>query len=166
MLERKKKILSLLIGSAIGDALGVPYEFRARGTFCCTTMIGNGTHLQPVGTWSDDTSMSLCLAEQIAEGFDLNKLADKFLNWCKSGYMTAHGDTFDIGSATLRAITKYEEVRDVSSLTHAHEISVSACYIYIQFLNYLLQGLPKSVAYNEVLAYLDSDFWKVVFPHN
>ena len=103
-MERKKKILSLLIGSAIGDALGVPYEFRARGTFCCSTMIGNGTHLQPVGTWSDDTSMSLCLAEQIAEGFDLNKLADKFLNWCKSGYMTAHGDTFDIGGATLRAI--------------------------------------------------------------
>lgn len=46
-------------GQAVGDALGVPYEFRARGTFGCTGMVGHGSHSQPPGTWSDDTSMAL-----------------------------------------------------------------------------------------------------------
>jgi ADP-ribosylglycohydrolase len=49
-------------GQAVGDALGVPYEFRARGTFKCTDMVGHGSHNQPAGTWSDDTSMALCIA--------------------------------------------------------------------------------------------------------
>lgn len=35
------------MGLAVGDALGVPYEFRARGTFECTDMIGYGTHGSP-----------------------------------------------------------------------------------------------------------------------
>lgn len=30
-------------GQAVGDALGVPYEFRARGTFECRGMIGDDT---------------------------------------------------------------------------------------------------------------------------
>ena len=72
-MERKKKILSLLIGSAIGDALGVPYEFRARGTFCCTTMIGNGTHLQPVGTWSDDTTTELNLLNVVEQESEITE---------------------------------------------------------------------------------------------
>lgn len=29
---------------AIGDALGVPYEFCARGTFECTGMVDGGAH--------------------------------------------------------------------------------------------------------------------------
>lgn len=37
-------------GAAVGDALGVPYEFCGRGTFECTDMIGYGTHNQPAGT--------------------------------------------------------------------------------------------------------------------
>jgi ADP-ribosylglycohydrolase len=33
-----------MYGQAVGDALGVPYEFRARGTFECTDMVGHGSH--------------------------------------------------------------------------------------------------------------------------
>ena len=52
-------------GQAVGDALGVPYEFRARGTFGCTGMAGHGSHDQPAGTWSDDTSMALATCDSI-----------------------------------------------------------------------------------------------------
>ena len=52
-------------GQAVGDALGVPYEFRARGTFGCTGMTGHGSHDQPAGTWSDDTSMALATCDSI-----------------------------------------------------------------------------------------------------
>ena len=57
-----KKIATLkdaVYGAAVGDALGVPYEFCWRGEFECTGMVGYGCHNQPAGTWSDDTSMLL-----------------------------------------------------------------------------------------------------------
>lgn len=56
---------SAIYGLAIGDALGVPYEFQERGSFLCTDMIGYGTHNQPIGTWSDDTSMTLATCRSI-----------------------------------------------------------------------------------------------------
>ena len=37
------KLKDAIYGFAIGDALGVPYEFKERGTFNCQTMIGHGT---------------------------------------------------------------------------------------------------------------------------
>ena len=51
-----RKLHDAILGLAIGDALGVPFEFKKRGTFLCTDMVGFGTHSQPKGTWSDDTS--------------------------------------------------------------------------------------------------------------
>ena len=57
-------------GLAIGDAVGVPYEFKQRGSFRCAGMIGYGTHHQPAGTWSDDTSMTLATcASNLKRGF-------------------------------------------------------------------------------------------------
>lgn len=48
----------------------------------------------------------------------------------------------------------YKLVREVSSLTHAHEISVMACYIYTRFLLYILNGKDKLAAYN-MIRYID-----------
>jgi len=98
------KITSAIIGGAIGDALGVPYEFKKRDTFKATDMIGGGTHNQPVGTWSDDTSLTLCLMENIVEGGDCDALMRKFSDWHKNGYMTPHGKCFDDGHTTFAAI--------------------------------------------------------------
>ncbi|GGN13880.1 hypothetical protein GCM10010967_57580 [Dyadobacter beijingensis] len=59
-------IKDALLGIAIGDALGVPYEFKPRKEFevkPVDDMDGYGTYNLPPGTWSDDTSLSLCLAE-------------------------------------------------------------------------------------------------------
>ena len=36
---------------------------------------------------------------------------------------------------------------EVSSLTHAHEISKLGCYIYVRFIMYLLDGMSKEEAY-------------------
>jgi ADP-ribosylglycohydrolase len=55
--------LGCLWGSVCGDALGVPVEFIDRAELennPVTDMIGYGTHNQPAGTWSDDTSLMLC----------------------------------------------------------------------------------------------------------
>lgn len=37
------RMRSCIYGLAVGDALGVPYEFRERGTFECTNMVGGAT---------------------------------------------------------------------------------------------------------------------------
>lgn len=107
----KNLIKSILLGVAVGDALGVPVEFKSREfltTHPVTGMMGYGTHTQPPGTWSDDTSLSLCLAESILEGLDLNQLAQKIIAWKNEGYMTPHGNMFDIGGTTRAAIEKME----------------------------------------------------------
>lgn len=102
----------ILIGTAIGDALGVPIEFKPRAFLKqnpVTDMQEFGTHNQPKGTWSDDTSLTLCLAESINEGIDLNKLAQKFIAWKNDNLWTAHGWVFDIGIATRIAIERLEQ---------------------------------------------------------
>jgi len=102
----------IIIGTAIGDALGVPVEFKPRAFLKqnpVTDMQEFGTHNQPKGTWSDDTSLTLCLAESINEGLDLNKLAQKFIAWKNDNLWTAHGWVFDIGIATRIAIERLEQ---------------------------------------------------------
>lgn len=41
-------------------------------------------------------------------------------------------------------------VNDISSLTHAHDISKLGCYIYVRYLIYLLEGLNKEDAYKKI----------------
>ena len=44
----------------------------------------------------------------------------------------------------------YELVKNVSSMTHAHEISILGCYIYILYINNLLNGKDKYASYNMI----------------
>jgi ADP-ribosyl-[dinitrogen reductase] hydrolase len=99
----------LLFGIAIGDALGVPVEFMSRKHLQANpvmSMRAYGTHHQPAGTWSDDTAMSMLLVEQIIEGYEVQKLADRFCNWYQYNDWTSHGQIFDMGVATRNAMDK------------------------------------------------------------
>ena len=103
----KNKIKSGLIGLAVGDALGVPVEFESRDFLKqnpVTKMMDLGTHNQPLGTWSDDSSLTFCLAESLCTGYDLSDMATNFVKWYSQGFWTAHGKVFDIGIATRTAI--------------------------------------------------------------
>ena len=56
------KIRDGIVGLTVGDALGVPVEFKSREYLTenpVTGMMGHGTYDQPKGTWSDDTSLTL-----------------------------------------------------------------------------------------------------------
>ena len=185
--------LALIMGVAVGDALGVPVEFKKRGTFHVTGMQGYGTHHQPPGTWSDDTSLTLALADGLLpEEVNLEGVARRFTEWYDKAAYTAHGKVFDVGNATAEAIKRLKKgvapekaggsgerdngngslmriaplafymfgirsaeerfriVREVSSITHAHEWSVAACYIYVEMLNKLRMGRKKKAAYTEL----------------
>ena len=187
-----------IVGFAIGDALGVPAEFKSRAELKLnpiTDMIGNGTYNVPTGTWSDDTSMTLATIDSIIfmQDIKVNDMANRFLDWFRNAKYTATNEMFDIGRTTLQALAKYELklndtsncgenneysngngslmrmlpiayyiyyknvtdneeiyniVKQVSSITHAHEISILGCYIYVNFVLELLDGKDKAEAYN------------------
>lgn len=102
-----------LLGLAVGDALGVPVEFISRAVRQrdpVTGLRGYGSHHQPPGTWSDDASLTFCLAETLARpgglagAPDLTDFGRRAINWLDNGYWTAHNQRFDVGGATRAAI--------------------------------------------------------------
>ena len=71
MEEVTKKIKAVMIGHAVGDALGVPVEFCEREELDespLSDMMGYGTYDVPAGAWSDDTSMSLAALDSLSKG--------------------------------------------------------------------------------------------------
>jgi len=108
-MDLTKKITSVLLGVAIGDALGVPVEFRPRAELKnnpVKEMTGFGSHHQPPGTFSDDSSLTFCLAEALTLDFNLQTIGRNFFKWAYGNYWTAHGHVFDIGVTTRQAIEK------------------------------------------------------------
>ncbi len=194
------KITDGIIGFAVGDALGVPAEFKSREElkrYPITDMKADGTYNQPAGTWSDDTSMTLATLDSIIEKntIDVNDMASKFLKWFRNAEYTANNECFDIGRTTLQSLAKFELhlgnakecggsseydngngslmrilpiayyiyykkitdnkeiyniIKDVSSITHAHEISILGCYIYVKYIIELLNGVNKIQAYKNI----------------
>lgn len=101
-----------ILGLAVGDALGVPVEFKSREALDqnpVKIMRAYGSHQQPQGTWSDDSTMTFCLMEMLVDGFDLRRLGDLFVLWYRQAFWTAHGTVFDMGNTTRRAILKLEQ---------------------------------------------------------
>lgn len=103
-----------IMGLVVGDALGVPFEFKQRDSFKATDMIGYGTYYQPVGTWSDDSSLTLATVESLARlgRVDLTDIMRNFYNWLQFGEFTPYGQAFDVGNTTRAAIYKYEYGED------------------------------------------------------
>lgn len=112
-MKSSSRILGGLYGSLIGDALGVPVEFKPRVDRVhdpVTDMRDYGTHGQPRGTWSDDGALLLCAVESLAErAFDTQDMGERFVRWFTHGLWTAHGTLFDIGFATRKALRLIEE---------------------------------------------------------
>ena len=99
-----------IVGLAVGDALGVPVEFQSRRRLArdpVTNMRSGGVHRQLAGTWSDDTSLVLCLVESICEaGIDHVDQSARFVDWLYRAHWTPRGDVFDVGLATSKAIRR------------------------------------------------------------
>jgi len=101
--------LDILLGVSVGDAMGVPVEFKSRDVIKnrpVTDMIGYGTYNLPPGTFSDDSSLTFCLAEALISGYDLNIIADNFIKWLRNKYWTATNVVFDVGITTRNAIER------------------------------------------------------------
>lgn len=108
-----------LYGLIVGDALGVPVEFLDRSILKNDPVKGMrayGTHNQPAGTWSDDSSMALATLDSINKdnGINPEKIMENFANWSLHGDYTPFGEVFDMGIATHSAIIKYAQGTDAT----------------------------------------------------
>ncbi|MFF3561421.1 ADP-ribosylglycohydrolase family protein [Streptomyces sp. NPDC002574] len=100
----------VLLGAAVGDALGVPYEFKA--TLSETQqprMVGGGLGPYRPGEYSDDTQMQVCIAQVAATGADLrgpealDAIASHFQGWLSEGASDVGNQTSLILSTAARA---------------------------------------------------------------
>ncbi|KAH7344613.1 ADP-ribosylation/Crystallin J1 [Rhizoctonia solani] len=115
----ESRIKGSLWGLAVGDALGAPYEFRHRGAYMpskdmvtCTTFSHKGKPL-PAGSWTDDTSMQLCLAVSLSSTggkLDWVDAARRWVSWWKHGYLSVTGTCFDIGGTTQLALLSHSKL--------------------------------------------------------
>lgn len=112
----------LLLGLAIGDAMGASVEFSAPGTFVeVTGYRAGGPHGLEAGEWTDDTSMALALADSISDaGWDLNDQAERYVAWWRTGAYSVNGRVFDIGMATSAALVRFLETGDAWTSADPH----------------------------------------------
>lgn len=105
-------IRACIFGHAVGDALGVPVEFSYRAELRenpVTDMRGYGTFHVPAGSWSDDTSMSLCALEALAKAeFRWEDVMENFAKWLYDDAFTPENRTFDAGGTCAAAIQAYK----------------------------------------------------------
>ena len=167
--QQTDKRRGIVFGAAVGDALGVPYEFLKRDTFECTGMSEGGVHGKPAGTFSDDTSLLLATRASLKEcgEVDVEDMRRRFCDWLYEGAYTSDGSAFDVGNATATALERGrgcdgersngngslmriaplvfvhasdDEARAVSAITRAHWISTEACVMFVRILGDLMDG--------------------------
>lgn len=108
----RSKVRAAIVGAAVGDALGVPVEFEgraARNQDPISDMRAFGTHNQPAGTWSDDTSMILATINGflVKGAYDPGAVMEEFAAWLGEAKHTPYGVVFDVGNATREAIGRF-----------------------------------------------------------
>ncbi|MER6118124.1 ADP-ribosylglycohydrolase family protein [Streptomyces sp. NPDC001743] len=103
-LSRQDRAAGAVVGSAVGDALGAPFEFGPAGVYTARFPDGAGT-MCGGGGWdpgeaTDDTQMAVLVAESLLErdGFDPPDVFDRFRRW-------AAGEPKDIGLQTESVLT-------------------------------------------------------------
>lgn len=114
MLLRRERIEGGLVGLLVGDALGVPYEFKPASELPEQAAIEFDpppgyprTYAGlPVGTWSDDGAQALCLLESLlhTRTFDPADFARRLVRWMDEGHLAVDGFVFDVGIQTRIAV--------------------------------------------------------------
>ncbi len=113
-----------LVGLAVGDAVGCTVEFKAPGTFTpVSDMVGGGPFGLPPGSWTDDTSMAMCLAESILDtgGHDPADQLRRYVMWWRGGYWSSTDSCFDIGTTTVAGLQRFESTGAVTDDVIDHE---------------------------------------------
>ena len=119
--DLRARFLGALTGLAVGDALAAATQERTPGSFApILDLLGGGPFALPVGAWSDDTAMALCLAESLLErgGFDARDQTQRYGRWQEHGHLSATGRAVGITPSTARALALSKWQRKLFSGSH------------------------------------------------
>ncbi|MDZ7815796.1 MAG: ADP-ribosylglycohydrolase family protein [Planctomycetota bacterium] len=114
----RDRYIGCLLGLAVGDAYGAPFEGTWNGSFEPPDRFEKGGfHDSNPGEWTDDTSLALCLADSLLskKALDLNDVAERFLRWHREGYKSSREVAFGIGGTCRKAIESFEETGKAES---------------------------------------------------
>lgn len=117
-------VKDMLLGAAVGDALGVPVEFMSRsevrkldirymmGCDVPYVFASRWTALIPSGCWSDDTSMAVATMESVIRRkgiIDYEDIMRSFIEWWYEGDFCSYDFAFGIGKTVECAMKRYLE---------------------------------------------------------
>ncbi len=118
---KRERQFGCFFGGIVGDSLGGPVEFQGRDTFePVTDLMHNWNFNLASGSFTDDTSMMLCLAQSLIDNNGvLNKRdnLEKYFKWYNSGYMSVNNVCFDIGKGTQMSVRNF----------HSSGVTTSIC---------------------------------------
>jgi ADP-ribosylglycohydrolase len=119
MTDRRSRVLGSLYGLLVGDALGVPYEFRPPAALPPLHEIEmepppgfwRAHRGVPPGTWSDDGALALALLDSLLEEGrpDAAAIAGRIVAWARDGRYAVDRRVFDIGNQTSASVEQLEE---------------------------------------------------------
>ena len=120
-MKYQDKARGMLVGLAVGDALGAPVEFLpAPSDFYIKQQGEKIEHFHknsrlPAGVWTDDTSMALCIADSLIanKGYDSYDIMRRFYEWCYSDYRKHPQAPLDVGNQTLHALDEWEKSKTI-----------------------------------------------------
>jgi ADP-ribosyl-[dinitrogen reductase] hydrolase len=120
--SRTEQVQGGLLGLLVGDALGVPYEFRTSDELPPPERIDmdppegfRRAHGVAPGTWSDDGAQALCLVASLLDQghFDLADFVKRLIAWVSEGQMAVEGRVFDVCAQTLAALRAIRDGADI-----------------------------------------------------
>src|SRR4051812_21801753 len=121
-MHRSHRVAGALVGSAVGDALGAPFEFGPAKRFSArfpspargvqTEMCGGGSFGWAAGEFTDDTQMARLVATSLVERANLDEgdVFDRFRRWLEAGPP-------DVGNQT-RAVLGSGRPWDIAAAEH------------------------------------------------
>lgn len=130
---------NVLLGTAVGDALGVPFETKLINNPELTawdgkTFLGSEHHKLQPGQYSDDTQMSLMVAESLIQhqGFNPDDLSVRYVDWMTSGRARGWGKTTLMAIQNLLAGKHWSESGIAGSLGNGTAMRAAPFGVYFR----------------------------------
>lgn len=130
---------AVLLGCAVGDALGVPFEKKlSTDPFLIQwdgkSFLGSEHHKLLPCQYSDDTQMSIMVAESLVtnHGFNPEDLAARYVEWIKSGAARGYGTTTLMAIRNLEAGKHWSESGIAGSMGNGTAMRAAPFGIYFR----------------------------------
>ncbi len=123
------RVVGVVLGAAVGDALGAPFEFAPGGTFSARLpdrrpdgegdMIGGGAFQWEPGEFTDDTQMALALAESLlaCDGYEPDDVWCRWQVWARTSSDVGNTTSAALRHTTWRDVVHHDPARTAANGT-------------------------------------------------